>query len=176
MARFHKYIPIVVIAALAVVVSLLFEMRSDVLHLKRMIEHLDEEVDEAKSGVERLLKRGSPGGGNVSASQARAVAKEIEYDFGKINKKDGAVKTTFTISNTGEEDLLFGEITTSCGCTSAELDRLILAPKESAVLTVNFDPNFHEEPEGRFSRSVFVPTNDLENPELEFKIFVEIIN
>ena len=35
-----------------------------------------------------------------------------------------------------------------------------LAPGETGKLTVFFDPNFHKEPEGQFSRTVFLDTSD----------------
>ncbi|MCA9333385.1 DUF1573 domain-containing protein, partial [Candidatus Saccharibacteria bacterium] len=70
---------------------------------------------------------------------------------------------------------VIGEITTSCGCTSAEVEKETLGFNEDTVLTVHFDPNFHDEPQGKITRSVFVPTNDQNNPELQFDILVEIL-
>lgn len=99
-----------------------------------------------------------------------------EHDFGKVRKQDGVVSKNFEIKNTGGEKLIIGDITTSCGCTSAEINKKEISAAESAIVKVNFDPNFHEEPKGRFSRSVFVPTNDPENPEIELKIFVETVD
>ena len=100
----------------------------------------------------------------VSNALPKAEANIMEYDFGEIFKKDGIVSADFII----------GEITTSCGCTSAKTDKTEIPPQKNAVLTVYFDPNFHKEPESRFSRSIFVPTNDPNNKELEFKIFAEL--
>jgi hypothetical protein len=39
-------------------------------------------------------------------------------------------------------------------------------------MEVSFDPNFHKEPEGRFSRTIFLQTS--EGIELEAKIYVQI--
>ncbi|RMF55126.1 DUF1573 domain-containing protein, partial [Candidatus Woesearchaeota archaeon] len=85
------------------------------------------------------------------------------------------VNTTFKVMNTGNSTLEISSISTSCGCTTAEMDELVIEPGESATLTVFFDPDFHEEPKGRFSRTVFLETNDPENPEAEVKIWVDIL-
>lgn len=99
----------------------------------------------------------------------------LEYDFGKIKKADGVVSKQFTLSNRGKGELIIGDITTSCGCTTAKSDKKEVAAGEKIIIKVKFDPNFHEEPKGRFSRSVFIPTNDPNNKEIEIKIFVEIL-
>ena len=49
----------------------------------------------------------------------------------------------------------------------------IIPPGGKASLTVVFDPNYHEEPLGRFSRSVFVETGSGE--ETEATIWVDIL-
>lgn len=96
------------------------------------------------------------------------------HDFGLINAADGVVETQFTVTNTGSENLEIGELSTSCGCTSASLSNSTIEPDGSSALTVRFDPNFHEEPGGRFTRTVFIPTNDPMLPEAEVQIAVEI--
>ena len=64
------------------------------------------------------------------------------------------------------------EITTSCGCTSAKTNKKSILPGENIPMEVFFDPNFHKEPAGRFSRTVFVQTS--EGMEVEAKIYVQI--
>ncbi len=156
----------------------LFNLKNQLLRIENQLAHLDEEVDEAASGVERLLKRKPLGSAqNIQIGKLPSVfAGETEYDFGRISGKNGIVNKEFAILNKGKGDLIIGDIVTSCGCTSAKIDKTVVAPGSEAVLTVSFDPNFHEEPQGRFSRSVFVPTNDPDNEEIEFKISVEIKN
>ena len=104
-----------------------------------------------------------------------AEAHRKQHDFGQIYKANGTISTTFEIENHGKELLEIGEISTSCSCTTAEMDKTVIAFDEKATLTVNFDPNFHDEPGGKFTRSVFVPTNDTDLSELQFDIFVEIL-
>ena len=47
-----------------------------------------------------------------------------------------------------------------------------IQPGETVPLEVTFDPDFHKEPPGKFSRTVFVQTS--EGIELEAKIHIEI--
>jgi rhodanese-related sulfurtransferase len=97
------------------------------------------------------------------------------HDFGKIPQYGGIVSTHFTVRNEGEGVLEIGEVTTSCGCTKAEIGKTALGPGEETVLTVFFDPNFHEEPTGRFQRTVFLPTNDPTQEEAEVEIIVDVV-
>lgn len=155
------------------------DTRDRVMRLENRINHLDEDVDETATNVKKLLSRTSVSPGTsekITASKAKAETIIREYDFGTIKKQDGKVSANFTIKNTGTDTLAVGDIVTSCGCTSATIDVAAITPGKTATVRVTFDPNFHEEPQGRFPRSVFVPTNDPNNKEIEFTIFVEIIN
>ena len=111
----------------------------------------------------------------VNYDKPVAETHKSNYDFGSIGKFDGVVSTTFEIENHGKEILKIGSISTSCGCTSAEIDKTELGFNEEAELTVYFDPNFHEESEGAFTRSIFVETNDPDLSEMQFDIRVEIV-
>lgn len=97
------------------------------------------------------------------------------HDFGEVPQFGGKVETTFTVSNTGTEVLEIGTLTTSCSCTSATIDNAAIKPGESAVMTVVFDPNFHAEPLDVFKRTVFITTNDPNDPEAEVSVQVDIL-
>lgn len=96
------------------------------------------------------------------------------HDFGIIPQYGGAVTAEFTVTNEGEEILQIGDITTSCSCTSATIAQSSISPGETTTLSVVFDPNFHAEPTDVFKRTVFIPTNDPQNPEAEISITVDI--
>jgi hypothetical protein len=140
------------------------EEHSEIGSWEEMIEHMQEEHEE--TGEEHK---------EVDYNKPVAETHNKTHDFGQLTKAGGIVSTTFEIENHGRETLEIGEISTSCGCTSAEIDKTELGFNEEAELTVYFDPNFHEEPEGKFTRSVFVETNDPDLPEMQFDIFVEIL-
>jgi len=100
------------------------------------------------------------------------IIEPSKYDFGIIDKKDGVVSTTFIIKNTGKKFVTIKETSTSCGCTSVMLSSKDIKPEETSLLEVSFDPNFHNEPQGKFSRTAFLQTS--EGIELQAKINVEI--
>ncbi|MBI5913576.1 DUF1573 domain-containing protein [Candidatus Azambacteria bacterium] len=161
---------------LLIVGAAVMDTSTSIVRLESRIDHLDEEVDETATNVKKLLSRASSAGmEKMAPSKAKAEVAVSEYDFGKITKGGGKVSTTFALTNTGKDALTVGDIVTSCGCTSATIDKTSVPAGERATVTVTFDPNFHEEPQGRFSRSVFIPTNDPNNQEIELKISVEII-
>lgn len=113
----------------------------------------------------------TPAGRNTDAASALQVV-PASYDFGVINKIGGVVQTTFAIENNSDDEISITEITTSCGCTTAEVNEKKIPAGDSRQLTVYFDPNFHKEPEGKFSRTVFLQTS--EEKEILAKIEVEI--
>jgi len=96
------------------------------------------------------------------------------HDFGIIPQFGGTVEATFTVTNTGTKTLEIGQITTSCSCTSATISNASIESGEDAVLTVVFDPDFHEEPFDVFKRTIFIPTNDPNTPEAEVSVQVDI--
>lgn len=97
------------------------------------------------------------------------------HDFGDVPQSKGILQTTFEVINIGDADLKIGELSTSCGCTSAEISHGSVEPGGVATLTVYFDPDFHKEPSDKITRTVFIPTNDSNIPEAEVNITVDIL-
>ncbi|MBI5306193.1 DUF1573 domain-containing protein [Candidatus Wolfebacteria bacterium] len=98
-----------------------------------------------------------------------------EYDFGKILQSQPIVLAYFDVLNNGSQDAVISGMPTSCSCTSAEISQKEIKPGETAKLKVSFDSNFHEEPEGKFFRSVSVKYNSSEGVETpEIKVWMEI--
>ncbi len=115
-------------------------------------------------------------GNDVDASSdgPRITLDRIMHDFGVITQYGGVVETTFTVKNEGTEELVIGDITTSCSCTSANVASRTIPKGGETILTVFFNPDFHEEPLGVFKRTIFIPTNDKLTPEAEVAIQVDI--
>ncbi len=119
-------------------------------------------------------------------SPGRVSADHAYYDFGAVPQ--AVVEHTFTLTNVGDGTLSLLGVWTSCGCTSAHFviggvesphfgmhdnpswTRRI-APGVTASLVVLYDATAHPD---LFvgERSVFVRTDDPENPEFEFRIRV----
>jgi len=95
------------------------------------------------------------------------------YDFGVIPYR--AVEVSFTVRNTGGSPLKIEGVSTSCGCTRAEVKKEELLPGEETELLVTFDPNLMEERlTGRIYRVVYVKSNDPERPEVEVEIWATL--
>jgi hypothetical protein len=67
---------------------------------------------------------------------------ETEFDFGEISST-GPVSQTFQVRNAGQGTLTIIGASTSCGCTTAEVDKDQLRPGETTTLTVTYDPQVH---------------------------------
>jgi len=106
---------------------------------------------------------------------ARIAFDRTVHDFGDVPQSAGILSTMFEVNNTGDEILEIGELSTSCGCTTAEISQDSISPSGSAVLTVYFDPDFHDEPLDKITRTVFIPTNDPTQQEAEVKITIDIL-
>jgi rhodanese-related sulfurtransferase len=129
--------------------------------------HWLEDGQDVEAGIAQLA--------TGATSEVRGPGLEVSpeiHDFGEIEKENGIVSTQFTVKNSSGSEILITEITTSCGCTTAEIDATLIQPGVTQILTVHFDPNFHKEPEGKFSRTVFLQTSN--SQEVQAKISVEI--
>jgi hypothetical protein len=96
-----------------------------------------------------------------------------EFDFGAISNTD-PVRQTFQVRNAGQGTLKIMGVSTSCGCTTARVDKEHLDPGETAALTVTYDPQAHGGQTGRFMRVVYVRSDDPETPEASLIIRVTV--
>jgi hypothetical protein len=95
------------------------------------------------------------------------------HDFGQVGPDP--VTTAFTIRNEGDGPLQIESVSTSCGCTTAEISAQTIAPGKLANLTVTFDPQAHAGAVGQFVRFVYLRTNDPTTPEVEVQISAEVV-
>lgn len=123
-----------------------------------------------------------------AAQPGALVSARPNYDFGTISMKAGDVSTTYRIKNEGTAPLALDKIYTSCMCTTATLITANgrkqgpfgmpghgplkpatgqLAPGETALLEVVFDPAAHGPSGiGRIERVVTVETKGAQPLEL----------
>ncbi|NOZ83183.1 MAG: DUF1573 domain-containing protein [Euryarchaeota archaeon] len=95
----------------------------------------------------------------------KAVVVPPSYDFGRVPYTE--VVATLRLVNTGDAPLVVEGVSTSCGCTRAEVSKSYLKPGEEAELRISFDPRrMGTEIEGEVYREVYILTNDPEKPEL----------
>ena len=98
--------------------------------------------------------------------QPRIQAVNPVYDFGQV-VEGTPVRHEFTVKNTGQAELIIGQVQSSCGCTVAQSDKKRLAPGEETQLPVTFDTS-HER--GHASRRIDVYTNDSATPDLALTV------
>ena len=73
------------------------------------------------------------------ASYAEITFDRIFHDFGAI-KEGEIVKTVFSFTNTGENDLYIVDAIGSCGCTVPKYPKnTAIKPGQSETITVSFD-------------------------------------
>lgn len=97
------------------------------------------------------------------------------YDFGRV--KYGEVKAyVFEIKNTGNAPLEISEISTSCSCTQAFLENRVIAPGGAENMKVTFNPAVHKDDTdlGKLKRTVYLKTNDPQNPEPFISISADV--
>lgn len=111
-----------------------------------------------------MARTGGPGQIELSAT---------EFDFGTIpNTK--AVSQVFQVRNAGSGPLEIENLSTSCGCTTANIDSRQLAPGEATDLTVTYDPLAHNGATGEFMRIVYLRSSDPDTPEANLMIRVTV--
>lgn len=86
---------------------------------------------------------------------------ETEHDFGAFDEDMGNVTTTFRLVNDGDAPLSILSAHASCGCTAPSYDRAPIAPGDTAVMTVTYNPFARP---GKFDKKIKVRTNDTANP------------
>lgn len=102
------------------------------------------------------------------------VFEEAEHDFGVIKQSGGIVSHDFKFSYQGSEPITITGTPGSCICTTGKVNITELQPGDSGILTVEFDPNLHEEPEGKFFKTVTLLTEPALEERVDVAVWVEI--
>ena len=90
----------------------------------------------------------------------RAAVERSTFDFGKVAQGKN-VEHVFIIKNSGDAPLTIGRVSTSCGCTVADVSSRTIAPGKKAEISATFNStNFS----GNVSKNILVQTNDPKVP------------
>jgi len=98
------------------------------------------------------------------------------FDFGEVVY--GEVKETkFILTNFSPTPLQITKVSTSCGCTKAEIDQDRIDSYGSAVITVSFDPAVHKDDTdlGELIRTIYIDTDNPNFPKLSSQISALVI-
>jgi len=124
-------------------------------------------------GLLALLLLASVGCTTAARPPGKIELSAAVFDFGEIPNSD-PVSETFQVRNVGGETLEIIGVSTSCGCTTAEVDSHHLPPGETTGLTVTYHPQAHGGETGEFTRVVYVRSSDPETPEVTLTIRVRV--
>jgi hypothetical protein len=84
----------------------------------------------------------------------------LEHHFGNV-KAGTPLTFTFKVKNSGDADLEIKNVAPSCGCTSSQFDKVILAGKEGGITLEVKNTNGYK---GEVVKNATVTTNDPEHP------------
>lgn len=94
--------------------------------------------------------------------------------MGIIKQSGGIVSRDFEFEYFGDEPIEITAVPTSCACTAAAVSKKQFTKGEKGVLKVDFDPNLHAEPEGKFFKTITMMTEPPLKKQPEVKIWAEI--
>ncbi|MFT5622900.1 MAG: hypothetical protein ACI9FZ_000827 [Bacteroidia bacterium] len=77
----------------------------------------------------------------------------------------------FPFTNDGDSIVEISEIKTTCGCTTAKLEKMVYAPGESGLITGSFSVGTRQ---GKQEKKVRVLTKDLAQPEIQLALKLDI--
>lgn len=103
-------------------------------------------------------------------SEAKVFVFPLHHDFGEIWQGQGKVRTIVNIKNSGGKPLKIHRLSTSCGCTTAEMDQSDLLPGQKRKMVITFDPMTHPNQLGKIKRVVYLQTSDPNQSEVEIDI------
>jgi 3D (Asp-Asp-Asp) domain-containing protein len=106
--------------------------------------------------------RGQP---DITVASAR-------HDFGQV-KQGQVVATEIAMRNTGKSDLTIEAVSTSCGCTTAQVEPKVIPPGGEGRLIIRYDSGVHPD-SGRVRRHVYIASNDPSKKEVEVIITADV--
>lgn len=107
------------------------------------------------------------GGKNSSKSAYPDIRfEERTYDFGIAGQQEEIVHE-YRFKNIGKETLVIKSVSSSCGCIARILSPKTIPSGESGSIKVTFETRKYR---GKHTKSIFVRTNDPDEPEIELEI------
>ncbi len=103
-------------------------------------------------------------------AQANIKFDKDAIDYGTIEKGSDGVRV-FTFTNTGNKDLIIGDVKSSCGCTVPEKPKGPVKPGATAEIKVKYDTNRV----GPIRKTITVYSNAADDPIKALKIKGEVL-
>jgi hypothetical protein len=109
-----------------------------------------------------------------TSGQPNIAVEVTSLDLGSVVNGE-IVRRDLPLRNEGEADLVIDSIITSCTCTQATINPMIIAANQNGILHIEFDSGFHgPDLTGPLIRQVFINSNDPQQPELKVELYVNV--
>lgn len=109
-----------------------------------------------------------------SPAKPQIMVEPVQFDLGDVPNGQIAARDV-VVRNEGNGLLVVERISTSCGCTSASLEPMRLAPGEQGQLAIAYDSGAHgPDLRGAQTRQVFLTSNDPAQPEMVVELTVNV--
>lgn len=105
------------------------------------------------------------------AATAKITFEKTELDFGEL-ESGKVVDMEYKFKNTGDENLIIKNISSSCGCTVTKVDKKEYKPGEDGIIPVKF---FSRGYNGKITKTITVSTNDPENVYTRLKVMGNVV-
>ncbi len=110
-----------------------------------------------------------------SSAKPKLFIEQTELDLGDVVNGD-IISRDIVVSNDGDAELVVASVSTSCGCTTAQLDPMTLAPGQRGTLHIEFDSGAHgPDLTGTLVRQVFINAADPDLPEGMVELTANIV-
>ena len=97
------------------------------------------------------------------------------FDFGDVVNGE-ILSRDIVVSNKGNEPIIAKSVSTTCGCTAANLEPMTIPVGGSANLRITFDSGAHgPELTGKITRQVYITSNDPNQPEAMVEFTANIV-
>lgn len=103
---------------------------------------------------------------SVAISAPRTTVDRSSYDFGTV-AQGKHVEHVFILKNIGDAPLTIGQVTTSCGCTVADVSSRTVASGKTSDIRVSFNSAGFS---GAVTKRIMVQTNDPKTPVFTFTL------
>ena len=104
--------------------------------------------------------------------QPDIVVGASRHDFGQVKQGD-VVTTEIAMRNKGTGDLKIEAVSTSCGCTTAQVQPEVIPPGGTGRLIINYDSGAHPD-KGPVQRHIYIASNDPDKAEVEVIIVADV--
>ncbi len=94
------------------------------------------------------------------------------HDFGRV-KQGKVVATEIAMRNAGNSDLKIEAVTTSCGCTTAQIQPELIPAGGEGKLIIRYDSGAHPD-SGPVQRHIYIASNDPDEAEVEVVITANV--